>query len=216
MENSTRRYSFLDQAIYCIDQAIRTINTAGVIATRENPAKQISATNLTKPERKHSAGLMRVDHTGEVCAQALYQAQALFAHSDATRKSMQQAADEENDHLVWCYERLQELNSHASYLNPFWYCGSFMLGAIASVISDQHSLGFVAETEHQVVSHLEKHLAELPSNDVKSQKILQQMRDDEAKHATLAMQTGANALPNFIKQGMSLLSKVMTTTAYWV
>lgn len=216
MTKNLRYYSLLDQIIQNFDCALRTISGNPLIANRPNPSVDIPEVSLTEQERKHSAGLMRVDHTGEVCAQALYQAQALFAHSEQVRTTMQKAAQEENDHLVWCHERLKELNSHTSYLNPFWYLGSFMIGAIASAISDKYSLGFVAETEYQVVRHLEKHLSELPAADEKSRKILLQMRDDEAQHATLAMQTGANELPTVIQQAMRLFSKVMTTTAYWI
>jgi ubiquinone biosynthesis monooxygenase Coq7 len=220
MTKNLRYYSLLDQTIANFDRALRTITGNCVTTNRPNPAQStvlgMPEVSLTEQQRKHSAALMRIDHTGEVCAQALYQAQAIFAHTEKVRTTMQQAAQEENDHLVWCHQRLKELNSHTSYLNPFWYLGSFMIGAVASAISDKYSLGFVAETEHQVVRHLEKHLVELPTTDEKSRKILLQMRDDEKQHATLAIQTGAAELPATIQQAMRVLSKIMTTTAYWV
>jgi ubiquinone biosynthesis monooxygenase Coq7 len=159
---------------------------------------------------------MRIDHTGEVCAQALYQGQALTSRSSSVREKMQQSALEENDHLIWCRQRLQELHSHTSYLNPIWYTGSLLIGILAGLLGDRWNLGFVAETEHQVSHHLQKHLEQLPKNDIKSTKILQQMQMDELHHATVAIEGGAKALPETIKQLMKILSKLMTTTTYWI
>ena len=157
--------------------------------------------------------MMRVNHSGEVCAQALYQAQAITARSDTVRKTMETAADEENDHLSWCEERLDELGSHKSYLNPVWYCGSFTIGTIFGLIGDSWNLGFLAETERQVVKHLESHLKKLPVDDHRSRAILKQMRNDEASHATRAVQAGAEELPTLVKRAMALTAKIMTTTA---
>jgi 3-demethoxyubiquinol 3-hydroxylase len=159
---------------------------------------------------------MRINHTGEVCAQALYQGQALTAHSRTVRYQMKTAAAEEVDHLAWCQQRLNELNSHTSYLNPLWYFGSFALGVTAGLIGDRWSLGFVAETEHQVVQHLESHLQQLPVDDKKSREIVEQMRQDEQQHATLARQVGASDLPAPVKVVMGMMSKCMTTITYWV
>lgn len=156
---------------------------------------------------------MRVNHSGEVCAQALYQSQALTTRSDTVRQTMQNAANEENDHLNWCEERLYELDSHKSYLNPLWYCGSFMIGTFFGLIGDRWNLGFLAETERQVVKHLESHLEKLPADDYKSRAIVEQMQKDEANHATRAVQAGAEELPRLVKRAMALTSKIMTTTA---
>jgi ubiquinone biosynthesis monooxygenase Coq7 len=159
---------------------------------------------------------MRVNHSGEVCAQALYQGQALTARLPVVRERMEQAALEENDHLAWCEQRLHELGSHKSYLNPAWYAGSFAIGALAGLIGDKWSLGFLAETERQVVRHLEGPLGSLPPDDLKSRAILEQMHTDEAQHATLAVESGGAALPPSIRGLMQSVSKVMTGTAYWV
>ena len=157
--------------------------------------------------------MMRVNHTGEVCAQALYQAQAITARSDAVRKAMECAANEENDHLSWCEERLTQLDSHKSYLNPVWYCGSFIIGTLFGLVGDRWNLGFLAETERQVVEHLDNHLKKLPVDDHRSRVILEQMRDDEANHATGAVKAGARELPDPVKRMMALAAKIMTTTA---
>ena len=157
---------------------------------------------------------MRVNHAGEVCAQALYQGQALTARRDETRQQMEQAAEEENDHLVWCRHRIHELGGHTSLLNPLWYTGSLALGAFSGLLGDKWSLGFLAETEHQVVSHLEGHLQRLPEGDEKSRAILEQMKVDEGEHRATALNAGGSELPESVKKLMSLASKVMTTTAY--
>ncbi|MFM7226111.1 MAG: 2-polyprenyl-3-methyl-6-methoxy-1,4-benzoquinone monooxygenase, partial [Betaproteobacteria bacterium] len=165
-------------------------------------------------EKTHSAGLMRVNHVGEVCAQALYAAQSAFAKTPLTREQFKQAGQEEVDHLAWTAERLQELGSRTSLLNPLWYAGSFALGAIAARLGDPVSLGFVVETERQVEAHLNRHLDELPVNDVRSRAIVTQMRDDEAAHAKAAAELGAAEFPQPVNQLIQALAKVMTTTAY--
>ena len=156
---------------------------------------------------------MRVNHAGEVCAQALYQGQALTARRDETRQQMEQAAEEENDHLVWCRQRIHELGGHTSLLNPLWYTGSLAIGAFSGLLGDKWSLGFLAETEHQVVRHLEGHLQRLPEGDEKSRAILEQMKIDEGEHCTTARDAGGSALPEPVKKLMNLASRVMTTTA---
>ncbi len=162
----------------------------------------------------HVSGLMRINHTGEVCAQALYQGQAMTARLTHVRENMERAALEENDHLDWCNNRLQELGGHTSYLNPLWYLGSFTLGATAGLVGDKWSLGFVAETEKQVVKHLENHLQKIPENDQRSRAILEQMKIDEERHGTMALNAGGMELPEPVKKLMGLTSKVMTTLAY--
>lgn len=159
---------------------------------------------------------MRVNHAGEVAAQGLYQGQALTAKLNNIREKMQHAADEEIDHLVWCQQRLQELDSHTSYLHPLWYLGSFTIGAVAGLAGDKWSLGFVAETENQVSEHLASHQRKLPNDDLKSKAIITQMREDEIQHAKMAVSAGAADLPRGIKWLMTITAKVMTATAYWV
>lgn len=209
-----RTYSSLDQLAMNIDQALRTVFGRPQVTERDNPAKDCANIELDEDERQHVAGLMRINHVGEVCAQALYQGQALTAKLDHVRASMQRAAQEENDHLAWCEQRLDELHSHKSILNPFWYGASFAMGAAAGLAGDKWSLGFVAETEQQVVRHLDEHLAQLPEQDEKSRAILEQMKIDEGRHATVALEAGGAELPAPIKQAMRLTSKLMTTTAY--
>jgi len=210
-----RQYSPLDRLLIQLDQGIRTISTPAT-ATRVNPAKNIEPTPLSAPEKQCSIALMRINHAGEVSAQALYHAQALTAKSAAVRQAMQQAALEENDHLAWCEQRIQVLNGRTSYLNPLWYVGSFAIGVCAGLAGDQWNLGFLAETERQVVQHLDRHLARLPTTDQKSRQILIQMREDEAHHATTACTAGAAKLPWLIKIMMRGFSKIMTSTAYWI
>lgn len=209
-----RTYSPLDQLAMNMDQALRTVFGRPQVTERENPTKDSADVELNESERQHVAGLMRINHVGEVCAQALYQGQALTAKLDNVRESMQRAAQEENDHLAWCEQRLDELHSHKSLMNPFWYGASFMMGAAAGLAGDKWSLGFVAETEHQVVRHLDEHLAQLPEQDVRSRAILEQMKIDEGHHATVALEAGGAELPTPIKKAMCLTSKLMTTTAY--
>ena len=170
---------------------------------------------MSQTERRHAAGLMRVNHSGEISAQALYQGQAATAQLKNIREKMQQAALEEKEHLAWCAQRLEELGSHPSALNFAWYLGSFMIGALAGAIGDRWSLGFVVETERQVVKHLTEHLQRLPTQDEKSRAVIEQMREDEDHHATVALQAGAEKLPALVQKLMSASAKVMTTTAYY-
>jgi len=210
-----RNFTFADRMALGMDQALRTVFGKPQVTERSNPSENITETEtLSESEQKHIAGLMRINHVGEVCAQALYQGQAMTAKLDTVRESMQRAADEENDHLAWCEQRLDELHSHKSLLNPLWYAGSFGLGALAGLAGDKWSLGFVAETEHQVVAHLDEHLAQLPEQDERSRAILEQMKQDEGRHATVALDAGGAELPMPIKQAMKLTSKIMTSTAY--
>ena len=159
---------------------------------------------------------MRVDLAGEVAAQALYQGQAVATRTPTVRRSLQRAAQEENDHLIWCHERLAELGASRSVLDPVWFCGGFIAGALAGLMGDRVSFGFLAETEHQVVEHLDTHLEQLPEEDVRSRAILQQMRKDEDQHATTALHSGAVELPGFVKLVMRRSARIMTRTAYWV
>lgn len=203
----------IDHLIGSFDNAIRTLH--GIYNNRRpNPAEDIAPPELDEAERQHVAGLMRVDHVGEICAQALYQGQAFTASDEATRQHMLEAALEEADHLDWCQQRLEELDSHTSILNPVWYAGSFVIGAAAGIAGNGWNLGFVVETERQVEAHLDEHLDALPDHDHRSKAILQQMKDDEIRHADNALEAGGKELPETIKQGMKLVSKVMTTTAY--
>lgn len=208
--------NLVDTLILQADQALRTLVPGSVSAQRANPAREAGSSELDGQARTHAAGLMRINHTGEVCAQALYQGQALTARLPEVRSSMEQAAAEEVDHLSWCEERLRELDSQPSLLNPLWYGMSFGLGALAGLAGDKWSLGFVAETEQQVCRHLQEHLQELPADDGKSRAILQQMLVDEGKHEATARAAGGAELPAPVKQAMTLMSRVMKTTVYRV
>ena len=209
-----RRYTPFDHLLMNVDQAVRTVFGRPATTGRPDPARAAPSGELSPQQMRHAAGLMRVNHVGEVCAQALYQGQAATARSTRVREAMQQAAREENDHLDWCEARVKALDSHLSYLNPLWYAGAFGIGAAAGVAGDKWSLGFVAETERQVVRHLDEHLTRLPAEDHKSRAVVEQMREDELKHATTAVEAGARELPTPVKGLMRLASKVMTTTAY--
>lgn len=211
-----QNHSALDKFLIQFDQALRTCSPGAAHARRPSPATAIASDELSESERKHVAGLMRINHTGEVCAQALYQGQAATAKLAEVRQSMEHAADEEVDHLAWCDERLQQLNSHPSILNPLWYGLSYGLGAAAGLAGDKWSLGFVAETENQVCEHLEQHQQELPASDQKSHAILDQMINDEKEHGDSARKAGGAELPLPIKQAMSLMSVVMKKTTYRV
>ena len=203
----------LDSAICAFDRTLRTMSNVAT-ASRPNPAVGVAEPGHTEQEKTHSAGLMRVNHVGEVCAQALYAAQSAFAKTPLTREQFQKAGEEEVDHLAWTADRLQELGSRTSLLNPLWYAGSFALGAVAAKLGDPVSLGFVVETERQVEAHLDRHLEELPPNDLRSRAIVTQMRDDEVAHAEAAAQLGAEELPLPVKKVMEAMAKVMTTAAY--
>ncbi|AKN25622.1 ubiquinone biosynthesis protein [Stutzerimonas stutzeri] len=196
------------------DAALRTLLPFSGQPSRPSPALLKTETELSESETRHVAGLMRINHTGEVCAQALYQGQALTARLPQVRQAMEQAADEEIDHLAWCEQRIRQLGSHTSVLNPIFYGLSFGIGASAGLISDRISLGFVAATEDQVCKHLDDHLGQLPAGDEKSRAILEQMRDDEAQHSTAAIEAGGLRFPAPVKFGMSLVSKVMTKATY--
>tara|TARA_Y100001968_G_scaffold303082_1_gene316921 strand:+ start:9094 stop:9699 length:606 start_codon:yes stop_codon:yes gene_type:complete len=196
------------------DAALRTLLPFSGQPSRPSPAVLKNDSELTESETRHVAGLMRINHTGEVCAQALYQGQALTARLPQVRQAMEQAADEEIDHLAWCEQRIRQLGSHTSVLNPLFYGLSFGIGASAGLISDRISLGFVAATEDQVCKHLDEHLGQLPAGDDKSRAILEQMREDEAQHSTAAIEAGGLRFPAPIKFGMSLMSKVMTKATY--
>lgn len=210
-----REFSALDRLIGLLDSMAR-FESAPLGSTRPSPADREPAVSLTGAERRTAAQLLRVDHAGEVAAQALYQGQALFARNPALRQHLLRAAEEENDHLRWTAQRLQELNDRPSLLSHFWYAGSLAIGALAARQGDRQSLGFLAETEQQVVEHLDGHLAALPRSDRRSRAILEQMRLDEAEHASKALDAGAAAVPPLIRLGMRALSKVMTTIARWV
>lgn len=203
----------LDAAICAFDQTLRSISSVAT-AARPNPADGIADSAMSDQEKTHAAGLMRVNHVGEVCAQALYAAQSAFAKTPLTREQFQKAGEEEVDHLAWTADRLQELGARPSLLNPLWYAGSFALGAVAAKLGDPISLGFVVETERQVEAHLNRHLEDLPANDLRSRAIVTQMRDDEVAHAKAAGQLGAAELPLPVKQVMQAMAKVMTTAAY--
>ena len=212
-----RNYSLIDHLIIEFDRTLATICAEKqVTGTNPSPADNIPESQLGEAERRHSEGLIRVNHAGEVAAQALYQGQAMTSRDPRVRQSMQKSAQEETDHLAWCARRLNELGGHTSYLNPFWYLGSLMIGTLAGIAGDKWSLGFVAETERQVVTHLQGHLQELPSMDLKSRAIVKQMAKDEARHGVTAMQTGGVELPLPIKKIMQIGSRIMTRTAYWV
>lgn len=209
-------YSLIDKLIIETDKALTTVIGKPETTARPIPEANLVEHELTETERRQSTRLMRVNHAGEVSAQALYQGQALTAKLPEVRAAMEQAALEENDHLVWCQQRVDNLGGHTSVLNPVWYAGSFLMGAVAGKIGDKWSLGFVAETEKQVVQHLDEHLAEMSLNDEKSRAILEQMKVDELHHGTIALNAGGAALPASIKQAMGLMSKVMTKTSYWI
>jgi ubiquinone biosynthesis monooxygenase Coq7 len=211
---SERHYSPLDRALLQADAALRTLLPFSGQPSRPSPALPREEVALDEAEAKHVCGLMRINHTGEVCAQALYQGQALTAKLPQVRKAMEHAADEEVDHLAWCEQRIRQLGSQPSILNPLFYGLSFGVGAAAGLISDKVSLGFVAATEDQVVKHLDEHLLQIPEEDLKSRAILEQMRTDEQQHATSALEAGGLRFPAPVKFGMSLLAKVMTKSTY--
>lgn len=213
---SKRNYTFIDKLCIHLDQAIKTVFGNPETTHRKYPSSDLVEPALSEKERKQSIRVMRVNHAGEVCAQALYHAQGLVSYRVEIRDKMQQAAMEEGDHLAWCQRRLNELGGHTSYLNPFWYIGSFAIGLTAGIMGDQWSLGFLAETENQVVNHLKNQLTLLPAEDEKSYKILLQMKDDENLHREDAIQSGARELPNFVKKGMQFSSGIMVKTTYWL
>jgi 3-demethoxyubiquinol 3-hydroxylase len=204
-----------DNFIINLDKALRTV-FATAATRRPYPDTGIAEAEMSEAEKRHAAGLMRVNHCGEVCAQALYAGQALTARNAEAAKALVEASDEETEHLAWCEKRLNELGSRKSVLNPLWYAGSFGLGVLAGALGDRWNLGFLAETERQVEGHLDSHLASLPENDAKSRAIVEQMKADEIKHAETAIEHGGAPLPMPVKMAMKLTSKVMTKTAYYL
>ncbi len=213
---SSRNYSTIDHLLMNFDVGLRTLLGRPPVTERPNPADAHEEAELTEEERKLSGRLMRINHSGEVSAQGLYQGQALTARLPDVREKMERAALEENDHLIWCERRVRELGTHTSLLNPFWYLGSLAIGAVAGAAGDKWSLGFVAETEHQVIRHLDEHLGRISPKDQKSRAILEQMKVDEGHHATVALHAGGAELPFPVKKLMGLMSKVMTRTTYWI
>ena len=214
-----RKFNFFDRAILELDKALQT--RAGAKKMSQRPTPQPSTKDLnddltTDAEKSRAARLMRVNHAGEVAAQALYQGQAFTARLENVREQMQDAAAEEIDHLAWCEDRLKELGAQPSVLNPIWYAGSFAIGALAGLAGDRWSLGFVEETERQVVEHLQEHLDQIPEHDQRTRTIIEQMQADEAQHGDVAKQAGAKPVPEPIKAMMSLSSKFMTKTSYWI
>ena len=212
--SSHRHYSPMDRLLLQADAALRTLIPNSSHASRPSPATLEPHSSLDATQTRHIAGLMRITHTGEVCAQGLSHGQALTAKLPEIRKQMEQSAEEEVDHLVWCEQRLRELDSHTSLLNPLFYGLSFAIGATAGAISDKVSLGFVAATEAQVCKHLDDHLQQIPDTDRKSRAILEHMRTDEEAHAALALDAGGYRFPAPVKFGMSLMAKVMTSSTY--
>jgi len=214
---TTRHLTPLDRMLSELEHALRTAAAPGShVAGRPNPGAKQAEGALSDAEREEAGRLMRVNHAGEIAAQALYQGQAFMARDPAVREAMARSADEEVDHLAWCEERLKELDTPVSKLDPLWYLGSFAIGTLAGLAGDRASLGFISETEHQVVGHLHGHLGRLPEADRKSRAILEQMQEDESRHGAAARCAGGVALPLPVRAFMRLTSKVMTTTAYWV
>ena len=211
--HATRTLSRLDRLLDSAQNALSTV-AGNPRAERANPGAGIPEVVLDAPERRHAAGLMRINHVGEVCAQALYIGQAAVARDPATRAQLLEAAQEETDHLAWCADRLRELDSRPSLLNPIWYAGSYAIGALAGLRGDGWNLGFVVETERQVEAHLDEHLKTLPAADARSRAILEVMKDDEARHADHAEAAGAKVLPQPIPRLMAAASNLMKAVAY--
>lgn len=205
----------IDRLIIEFDKGLRTL-FAEAHGARPLPDRGTPEAELTPQEKHKAAALMRVNHCGEVCAQALYNGQALTARSSVARQALIEASNEETEHLVWCGKRIRDLGGHKSLLNPLWYGGSFAIGALAGALGDRWNLGFLAETERQVCKHLEGHLERLPEQDAKSRAILEQMHEDEARHATTAVSHGGAELPLPVRLAMRATSKIMTKTAYWI
>lgn len=214
--NSPRHFTPIDNLLMQVDTGLRTLFGKPSVTERPNPEEAVAEGELSATEKVLAGRLMRINHSGEVAAQGLYQGQALTAKLPEVREKMERAAQEENDHLAWCEQRIHELGTHTSYLNPLWYLGSVAIGASAGLAGDKWSLGFVAETERQVVRHLDSHLTQVAEQDNKSRAILEQMKEDEGHHATVAIQAGGAELPAPIKKFMSLTSKVMTKSVFWL
>ncbi len=211
-----RQITPVDRLIAGLDSFLKTVSTAPTHATRESPARNVDDTQLSASEKSHAAGLMRVNHAGEIAAQGLYQGHAAVARNPEIEGQMQRAADEELDHLAWCEERLTELGAAPSRLSPVWYGGAFVMGAASGILGDRWGLGFIEETERQVVQHLTGHLDRLPPDDAKSRAIVHQMRDEEALHGANARDAGAAELPSGVRRLMRLTAKIMTRAAYWL
>lgn len=206
---------FSDRLLIGLDRALRTISCQAQMR-RPNPAREIAETELSTEQQAHAAALMRINHVGEICAQALYDAQAMFSQDEAVKRRLQRSGIEEEDHLAWTAARLRELNSRPSLLNPLWYAGAFAIGSLAAKAGDAISLGFVVETEKQVEAHLASHLQALPETDLKSRAIVEQMRLDEIEHGEAAQNLGAKELPAPVKLAMKAAAKCMTSTAYYI
>jgi ubiquinone biosynthesis monooxygenase Coq7 len=211
-----RKLTPLDKLLTSAGNALRTVATPAGRSARANPATNIIDAQLNDSQKRHAAGLMRINHAGEVAAQALYQGHATVARDKDIEGQMQRAADEEFDHLAWCEQRLHELGEEVSKLSPVWYAGAYAIGAASGILGDKWSLGFIAETERQVCAHLDDHLDSLPPEDAKSRAIVEQMRDEEEEHGANAIDAGAADLPAPVKRLMRMTAKVMTKTAYWV
>ena len=211
-----RQLTPLDRLLASANNALRTVAAPAGRSARSNPARNIIDAELSDAQKRHAAGLMRVNHAGEIAAQALYQGHAAVARDTEIEAQMQHAADEELDHLAWCEERITELGEDVSKLSPVWYAGAFAIGAASGILGDKWSLGFIAETERQVCEHLDSHLEGLPPEDAKSRAIVEQMRDEELEHGQNAIEAGAAELPKPVKRLMQMTAKVMTKTAYWV
>ena len=210
-----RRYSMLDKIITQVDHAVNTI-VGSQQSQRPDPASHVEDQSMSDADKKHSAALMRVNHTGEVCAQALYRGQLVFVKTKKTQDMLEEACSEETDHLNWTDKRISALDGHRSYLNSFWYFNSFLMGMLASAFGDKWSLGFIEETENQVAKHLDSHLGKLPRQDLKSRAVIRQMREDELHHGQAASEAGGVGLPAPVKLLMGFHSKVMTTLAYYL
>ncbi len=206
----------LDRLLAGVDNALRTVAAPAGHPARPNPANGLPPADMDAKKKSHAAGLMRVNHAGEVAAQALYQGHAAVARDTSIEAQMQQAADEEFDHLAWCEQRLNELGERTSVLSPLWYAGAFVIGAASGALGDKWSLGFIAETERQVCDHLDRHLEGLPADDARSRAIVATMRDEERQHGEDAVAAGAAELPWPVKKLMQATARVMTRTAYWI
>lgn len=211
-----RRLTPLDEFLVGINRALGTINVPRQRVTRANPAGDMAEEPMSDSDRRHAAGLMRVNHAGEVAAQGLYQGHGVISRDPAIAEQMRQAADEEMDHLGWCEQRLAELQSQPSVFSPLWYGGAFAIGALSGMFGDRWSLGFVEETEKQVSEHLSGHLRKLPRNDRRSRAILERMREEEEQHGANAQAAGAASLPKSVREVMRATARVMTRTAYWM
>ena len=211
-----RQLTPLDKLLGAADDAMRTVFGPAPKPDRASPAEGMEEAELSDADRRRAGQFMRVDHAGEVCAQALYQGHAAVARDKDIEQQMQRAADEEFDHLAWCEQRLHELGEDVSRLSPFWYAGAFTIGAASGILGDKWSLGFIAETERQVCAHLDSHLRGLPSEDAKSRAIVETMRDEEEEHGENAVNAGAAELPEPVKRLMQMTARVMTKTAYRV